>query len=76
MFETYDEADGTDNTYMLRFLPIQITDEPAFPYRGVMIDTARQFFRLPALKKIIDSMMLGKINVFHWHVVDDDSWPL
>lgn len=61
---------------MMRFLPIHIIDEPAFPYRGIMIDTARQFFSMTSLKKIIDSMALGKINVFHWHVVDDDSWPL
>lgn len=40
LFETYDEADTTDDTYMIRFLPINITDEPGFPYRGVMVDTS------------------------------------
>jgi len=41
LLETYDLADGTEDTYMVRFLPIKITDEPGFPYRGVMIDTSR-----------------------------------
>ena len=76
LLETYDEQDGDDNSYMIRFLPINITDEPGFPYRGVMIDTSRQFYKQEVLENMIDSMMLGKINVFHWHIVDDDSWPL
>lgn len=45
LLETYDEQDGDDNSYMIRFLPINITDEPGFPYRGVMIDTSRQFYK-------------------------------
>ena len=41
-----------------------------------MLDTARNFFAVDKIFEILDSMMLGKINVFHWHIVDDDSWPM
>ncbi len=41
-----------------------------------MLDTARNFFSVDKIFEILDSMMLGKINVFHWHMIDDDSWPL
>ena len=41
-----------------------------------MLDTSWNFYPLTILKKIINSMMLSKLNVFHWHIVDDDSWPM
>ena len=41
-----------------------------------MLDTARQYYKMKTLKEILDSMVLGKFNVFHWHFSDDDSWPM
>jgi hexosaminidase len=73
LFETYDE--GSESEYMVRYSPISIRDRPGLPYRGVMIDTSRQFYSVQTLKDIILSEALGKINVFHWHLNDDDSFP-
>ena len=57
-------------------LPIEIKDEPLFEYRSLLVDTARHFISLPVLKETIDALMYNKMNIFHWHVVDDDSFPL
>ncbi len=66
-----------DNShYILKFYPIDIEDSPSFPYRGIMIDTARHFIKLNMLKHVIDGMMFHKLNVFHWHIVDEESFPL
>ncbi|KAJ7868758.1 N-acetylhexosaminidase [Mycena olivaceomarginata] len=64
-----------DNTYSLS-APIQITDAPAYPYRGFMLDTARNFFPVSDIKRTIDAMSWVKINTLHWHVVDSQSFPL
>ena len=60
---------------MVRYAPIVIKDKPGFPYRGVMLDTSRQFYTKDKVKEIILSEALGKLNVFHWHLNDDDSFP-
>lgn len=51
-----------------------ICDEPAYPYRAFMIDCARHFFTVADLKKMIDAAALFKMNVFHWHLTDDQGW--
>ncbi|KAI0076763.1 N-acetylhexosaminidase [Panus rudis PR-1116 ss-1] len=67
------ESDGT--TYALD-VPIQIQDSPAYPYRGLMLDTARNYFPVDDIKRTLDAMSLVKINQFHWHIVDSQSFPL
>ncbi|KAL4249823.1 Beta-hexosaminidase [Abortiporus biennis] len=63
------------STYALD-VPIHIDDSPAFPYRGFMLDTARNFFPVSDIKRTLDAMSWVKINQFHWHVVDSQSFPL
>ncbi|OAG35286.1 hypothetical protein AYO21_10557 [Fonsecaea monophora] len=56
--------------------PVSIVDYPNYPYRGVMIDSGRNFIGIPKIYEQIDGMALSKLNVLHWHLVDAQSWPL
>ena len=51
-----------------------IEDAPRFVWRGVMIDVARHFYSLPALKRQIDAMELVKLNVLHLHLSDNEGF--
>ena len=53
---------------------IYIEDEPRFAYRGYMMDCGRYFFPVREIKRIIDFMALHKLNVFHWHLTEDQGW--
>ncbi|KAI9202653.1 glycoside hydrolase superfamily [Polychytrium aggregatum] len=53
-----------------------VNDAPAYPYRGFMLDTARNFFPVADIKRIIDGLAYSKINVFHWHIYDSQSFPI
>ena len=56
-------------------LPVaRIEDEPRFSYRGFMLDVSRHFFTVDEVKKMIDLMAIYKMNVFHWHLTDDQGW--
>ena len=61
---------------VLRDLPLVIKDWPAFSYRGLMIDSSRHFLPVRLIYETIDAMMYNKMNVLHWHIVDEDSFPL
>jgi hexosaminidase len=54
---------------------VTIVDFPRFPHRGFMIDTARHYIDLQTLKAAIDAASYNNFNVFHWHIVDSQSFP-
>ncbi len=51
-----------------------IKDSPRFPWRGLMIDVARHFQPIAVLKRNLDAMASVKLNVFHWHLTDDQGF--
>lgn len=53
-----------------------ISDEPAYKFRGLMIDTARHFLSVPTILTVLEGMSVEKLNVLHWHAADDQSFPL
>ena len=58
-------------------IPAQnITDHPRFHWRGLMLDSARHFQSPEFVMQFIDWMVLHKLNVFHWHLTDDQAWRL
>ena len=69
------DFDFEKEAYVIGGAPWSIKDAPRFPHRGLMIDTARHFEPLAAIKSIIDSLPYAKINVLHWHLVDSQSFP-
>ena len=61
--------------YTIPQAPWAINDAPRFPHRGLMIDTARHFEPVAAIKGIVDSLPYAKLNVLHWHMSDSQSFP-
>ena len=55
---------------------VRINDRPRFAYRGAMLDCCRHFFTVDEVKSFIDIMVLHKLNVFHWHLTDDQGWRI
>ena len=55
---------------------VTIADAPRFGYRGMMLDCARHFFPLSFVKKFIDILAMHNMNVFHWHLTEDQGWRL
>jgi hexosaminidase len=53
-----------------------IQDRPRFTWRGTMLDVSRHFFNAAEIKKFLDAMALHKLNVFHWHLTDDQGWRI
>ncbi len=55
---------------------VLIKDEPQFGWRAYMLDESRYFHGEDFVKLLLDEMALLKMNVFHWHLVDDAGWRI
>jgi hexosaminidase len=53
-----------------------IQDHPRYAWRGMHLDCSRHFFETNFIKKYIDFLATYKMNVFHWHLTDDQGWRI
>ena len=55
---------------------VDIKDQPTLGHRGFMLDVARHFFDKNEVMRILDVMAFYKMNIFHWHLTDDQGWRI
>ncbi|MGD8278243.1 MAG: beta-N-acetylhexosaminidase [Gemmatimonadota bacterium] len=55
---------------------VRIEDEPRFRYRGLHLDVGRHFFPVSFIREYIDLIAQYRLNVFHWHLTEDQGWRL
>ena len=56
------------------FPAVSIADKPRFPWRGLLIDSARHFQPVDVIKRNLDAMAAVKLNVLHWHLTEDQGF--
>ncbi|MDD4280241.1 MAG: beta-N-acetylhexosaminidase [Candidatus Sumerlaeales bacterium] len=55
---------------------LTINDAPRYKWRGMMLDCCRHWWPMDEIKKIIDMMASLKLNIFHWHLTEDQAWRI
>ncbi len=54
----------------------RVEDRPRFPWRGMLLDVGRHFMPKDGVKRVLDLMAYHKLNVFHWHLTEDQGWRI
>lgn len=68
------KSEGGNNDYVIPCVSIE--DKPRFNWRAFMLDEARYFKGIETVKSLLDEMALLKMNIFHWHLTDDQGWRI
>jgi hexosaminidase len=55
---------------------VLISDSPRFRWRGMHLDVSRHFQDKEFIKKYLDILAAYKLNIFHWHLTDDQGWRI
>ncbi len=55
---------------------VEVVDSPRFAWRGMLLDVCRHFYSVDFVKKQLDVMAMYKMNVFHWHLTEDQGWRI
>jgi hexosaminidase len=74
LLQIFQQAPLTDEGIKIPRLTIH--DYPRLGYRGMHLDVSRHFFQVDFIKKYIDLIAMHKMNVFHWHLTDDQGWRI
>ncbi len=69
-------SDPSKSTSSLEIQEVSIKDSPRFKWRAFMLDEGRYFKGTDQVKMLLDEMASLKMNVFHWHLVDDQGWRI
>lgn len=71
------EIENRTTTELKWTVPVcKIEDKPRFSWRGMHLDVSRHFFDADFIKRYIDLLAFHKMNVFHWHLTDDNGWRI
>ena len=71
-----DIGDQNKNVEKIVIPCLNIKDRPKYKYRGMHLDVSRHFFPKEFIKKYIDLLAMYKMNMFHWHLTDDNGWRI
>jgi hexosaminidase len=67
---------GINESNSLSIPQLKIVDKPAFQWRGSLLDVGRHFMPVDKVKEFINLLSLNKMNVFHWHLTEDQGWRI
>ena len=65
-----------EDSHGLTIPSLVIEDYPRFQWRGMHLDVGRHFFSVSFVKKYIDMIAMYKMNIFHWHLTEDQGWRI
>ncbi|XP_045192314.2 uncharacterized protein LOC123548818 isoform X3 [Mercenaria mercenaria] len=73
--ETFSQLIFKGTNQLLYIRDTVINDYPRFSHRGLLIDSSRHFIFKETIYDVLEGMAQNKMNVLHWHIVDDQSFP-